>query len=131
MQILSILFYTVVAMCIVARMFHIVDLRNRYHEMCILRSQRRDYNTHYNRDVYFSEMSPYMVWISVEETFLLLLAVFGIMTSQCVFFAAIILIDLIPSSRKVWVYTRTIASQLLMIAALANRMFHFVQLPCF
>lgn len=131
MQILSVLFYTVVAMCIVARIFHIVDLRNRYHEMCILRSQRRDYNAHYNRDVYFSEMSPYMVWISVEETFLLLVAAFGIMTSQCVFFAAIILIDLIPSSRKVWVYTRTIASQLLMIAALANRMFHFVQLTCF
>ncbi len=128
-QILSIAFYAVVAMCIIARMFHVVNLRDRYHEMCIYRSQRKDYEIHFHRDVYISEMSHYMVWISIEETIQLFVAMFGMMSSQCVLFMAIILVDLIPSHRKFWVYTRTIASQILMIAALMNRVFQFIQLP--
>jgi len=129
MNTVSILFYAVVSMCIIARVFHIIHLRSRYHELCIFKSQRKDYARYYNRDVYIEEMSPVMVWISLEEAFQFIIACAGIMSSQAILFIAIIVIDMIPSSRKFWVYTRTVVTALLMLAAIVNKIFNIIDLP--
>ena len=122
---MSVLFWVVIFITIILRLFHFFNMRTRFHQASIARRMQKEANW----QMPLGNLPPFYLWMCIEEFAMLALSCFGLGTSQMVAFMVIILSGFVPCHSRVWFVFREILVVVLLIAALANRIGRFVALP--